>query len=170
MSDRSLVFSGGVRGEILQGVLLVTSDNPPVNALSADVRAGLMAALDHAAASVGILGVVITGNGKIFIGGADIREFGKPPVDPVLPVVIERIEAFAKPVVAAINGAALGGGLELALACHHRIATPNAQMGLPEVRLGIIHGAGGTQRLPRLIGMPASAELIDRVPHVKASE
>lgn len=170
MSDHSLAFSDGVRGEVRQDVLLVTIDNPPVNALSADVRAGLMAALDHAAASASVLGVVITGNGKIFIGGADIREFGKPPVDPALPVVIERIEAFAKPVVAAINGAALGGGLELALACHHRIAAPNAQMGLPEVKLGIIPGAGGTQRLPRLTGIPAAIDLIGSGRSVKAAE
>ncbi|MCB5203146.1 enoyl-CoA hydratase/isomerase family protein [Neorhizobium sp. T786] len=170
MSGGSLAFSGSVRGELRQAVLLVTIDNPPVNALSADVRAGLMAALDQVERSVEIRAMVITGAGKTFIGGADIREFGKPSVDPILPTVIERIEVFAKPVAAAINGAALGGGLELALACHHRIAAPVAQMGLPEVKLGIVPGAGGTQRLPRLAGIPAAIDLIGSGRSVKAAE
>ena len=107
-----------------------------------------------------IAAIVITGAGSIFIGGADIREFGAPPAEPVLPTVLAAIENAAKPVVAAINGAALGGGLEVALAAHRRIAGPTATLALPEVKLGIVPGAGGTQRLPRLIGIPAAIDLI----------
>jgi 3-hydroxyacyl-CoA dehydrogenase len=170
MTASAIPFSDSVRGEIRQDVLLVTIDNPPVNALSQDVRAGLMAALDHAAASESLRGIVITGAGKTFIGGADIREFGQPPAAPLLPAVIERIESFHKPVIAAIQGAALGGGLEVALACHHRIASPAAQLGLPEVKLGLVPGAGGTQRLPRLIGIPAAIEMNGSGRSVKTAE
>ena len=170
MTNSAISFSDSVRGEIRQDVLLVTIDNPPVNALSRDVRAGLMAALDHAAASESLRGIVITGAGKTFIGGADIREFGQPPAAPLLPSVIERIESFPKPVIAAIQGVALGGGLEVALACHHRIASQAAQLGLPEVKLGLVPGAGGTQRLPRLIGIPAAIDLIGSGRSVKAAE
>ena len=170
MDTAAIPFSDTVRGEILRKVLLVTIDNPPVNALSADVRAGLMAALDHAETSSTVAGIVITGTGRTFIGGADIREFGKPPSNPILPAVIDRIEAFEKPVVAAINGAALGGGLELALACHHRTASSAAQLGLPELKLGIVPGAGGTQRLPRLIGIVAALDLIGSGRSVKAQD
>jgi 3-hydroxyacyl-CoA dehydrogenase len=153
-------FSDTITAELVGGVLVVTIDNPPVNALSADVRTGLMAALNHADQRPEITAVVVTGAGSTFIGGADIREFGKPPVEPILPAVIVRIEEFSKPVVAAINGAALGGGLEVALACHARIATTTARLGLPEVKLGIVPGAGGTQRLPRLVGTVAAIDLI----------
>lgn len=170
MTGSGISFSDSVHGEIRQDVLLVTIDNPPVNALSQDVRAGLMAALDHAAASKGVRGMVLTGAGKTFIGGADIREFGQPPAAPLLPAVIERIESFDKPVIAAIQGAALGGGLEVALACHHRIASLAAQLGLPEVKLGLVPGAGGTQRLPRLVGIPAAIALIGSGRSVKAAE
>ncbi|MEP9385841.1 3-hydroxyacyl-CoA dehydrogenase NAD-binding domain-containing protein [Mesorhizobium sp. KR9-304] len=140
-------------------MLVVTVDNPPVNAASADMRQGLFAAIDHAATADEIIGVVITGAGKTFVGGADIREFGKPMAEPLLPQLVNHIEASEKPVVAAINGAALGGGLEIALGCHHRIAAPVAKLGLPEVKLGIVPGAGGTQRLPRLAGVVAAAEM-----------
>ncbi len=153
-------FSTHVGGLADDGVLVVTIDNPPVNALSQDVRAGLMAALAHAKDDPAIAGVVVTGAGKTFIGGADIKEFGKPPAEPLLPTVIDAIEAFDKPVVAAINGAALGGGLEVALACHHRIALATAKLGLPEVKLGLVPGAGGTQRLPRLTGLGAALDMI----------
>ncbi|CCF21710.1 Peroxisomal bifunctional enzyme [Includes: Enoyl-CoA hydratase/3,2-trans-enoyl-CoA isomerase; 3-hydroxyacyl-CoA dehydrogenase] [Pseudorhizobium banfieldiae] len=170
MEAAAILFSDAVRGEIHDGVLVVTIDNPPVNALSADVRAGLVAALDRAGGDAGILGLLITGAGKTFIGGADIREFGQPPAEPNLPTVIERIEHSAKPTVAAINGAALGGGLEVALGCHYRVASSATQMGLPEVKLGIVPGAGGTQRLPRLIGIPASIDLIGSGRSVKAKE
>ncbi|WFR99925.1 3-hydroxyacyl-CoA dehydrogenase NAD-binding domain-containing protein [Rhizobium tumorigenes] len=163
-------FSESVSGETSNGVLVVTLDNPPVNAMSSHVRAGIMAALDHAASTASIVGIVITGAGRTFVGGADIREFGKPPIEPQLPDVITRIEAFEKPVVAAVNGAALGGGCEIAIACHARIANPNASFGLPEVKLGLVPGAGGTQRLPRLIGTVAALDLIGTGRMVKAAE
>jgi 3-hydroxyacyl-CoA dehydrogenase len=153
-------FSENVSGQLRDGVLVVVIDNPPVNAASAAMRAGLFAAMHHAAATDAISAVVITGAGRNFVGGADIREFGAPVAEPTLPQVIERIEASDKPVVAAINGAALGGGLEIALGCHRRIATAEAKLGLPEVKLGIVPGAGGTQRLPRLVGAAVAVELI----------
>ena len=155
-----LEFSTAVRGTVADGILVATIDNPPVNALGIAVRAGLMAALDHAAADGSITALVITGAGRTFIGGADIREFGKPAEEPLLPTVIAAIEAFDKPVVAAINGAALGGGLEVALACHARVAGESATLGLPEVNLGLVPGAGGTQRLPRLIGALPALDMI----------
>ena len=155
----SLEFSETVTGVVTGGVLVVTIDNPPVNAASADMRHGLFAAIDHAAATHDIIGVVITGAGKTFVGGADIREFGMPMAEPLLPQLVNHIEASEKPVVAAINGAALGGGLEIALGCHHRIAAQAAKLGLPEVKLGLVPGAGGTQRLPRLAGAVAAAEM-----------
>lgn len=163
-------FSESVSARLEGGVLLVTIDNAPVNALSAHVRSGLMAALDHVAERSTIAGLVITGAGNTFIGGADIREFGKPPVDPLLPEVIERIETFDKPVAAAVNGAALGGGCEVALACHGRIAGEKVSFGLPEVKLGLVPGAGGTQRLPRLIGTVMAIDLIGTGRAVKAAE
>jgi 3-hydroxyacyl-CoA dehydrogenase len=162
-------FSESVTGEIRDGVLTVTIDNPPVNALSFHVRSGLMAALDRAA-SDDVSGVVLSGAGRAFIGGADIKEFGRPPVDPVLPEVIKSIENLPKPVVAAVNGAALGGGCEVALACHGRIAGKAASFGLPEVKLGIVPGAGGTQRLPRLVGVATAIELIGTGRTVKPDE
>ncbi|WP_287820100.1 enoyl-CoA hydratase-related protein, partial [Achromobacter sp.] len=129
-------------------VLVVTIDHPPVNALSADVRAGLARAIDQAASDPQVRAVLLTGAGNNFIAGADIREFGKPPRPPALPDVCNQIEASAKPVVAALHGAALGGGLEVALAAHYRVALPGARLGLPEVTLGLLPGAGGTQRAP----------------------
>jgi 3-hydroxyacyl-CoA dehydrogenase len=153
-------FSDTVRGTVSDGVLLIEIDHPPVNALSTDVRKGLLAALTHGETTEDVAAMVITGAGSIFIGGADIREFGAPPAEPILPTVLAAIEASVKPVVAAINGAALGGGLEVALASHRRIAGPTATLALPEVKLGIVPGAGGTQRLPRLIGIPAAIDLI----------
>ncbi|NVD41845.1 enoyl-CoA hydratase/isomerase family protein [Ensifer sp. HO-A22] len=163
-------FSKSISARLRDGVFVVVIDNPPVNALSADVRSGLMAALDHTASLDAATGIVLTGAGSTFIGGADIKEFGKPPVEPMLPDVIERIETFEKPVVAAVNGAALGGGCEVALACHGRIAGEKASFGLPEVKLGIVPGAGGTQRLPRLVGLVAAIELVGTGRPVKAAE
>ena len=141
-------------------VLLVSVNNPPVNALGAAVRQGLMAAMEQADASASVKAVVIVGEGKAFIAGADIREFGKPPVQPFLPDVCNRIEACRKPVVAVIHGAALGGGLEIAMSAHYRLALPGAKLGLPEVSLGLVPGAGGTQRAPRLMGVKAATELM----------
>ncbi len=166
----ALRFSDTISAALTDGILVVTINNAPVNALSADVRVGLMAAFDHAEKDGNIAGIVLTGAGNSFIGGADIKEFGKPPVEPHLPDVIARIEAFAKPVVAAINGVALGGGLEVALACHHRLAAPTAKLGLPEVKLGIIPGAGGTQRLPRLTGIAAAIDMIANARIISAAE
>ena len=141
-------------------ILVVTLDHPPVNALSFAVRAGLARAIDEAEADPQVKAVLLTGAGKNFIAGADIREFGKPPIPPSLPDVCNRIEACAKPVVAALQGAALGGGLEVALAAHYRVALASAKLGLPEVTLGLLPGAGGTQRTPRLIGAQAALDLM----------
>lgn len=163
-------FSQSVSARRKDGVLVVVIDNPPVNALSAHVRSGLVAALDHAAGQPDIAGLVLSGVGRIFIGGADITEFGKPQVEPALPDVVGRIEAFGKPVVCAVEGVALGGGCEVVLACHGRIAGKNAAFGLPEVKLGLVPGAGGTQRLPRLIGTVAAVDLIGTGRTVKAEE
>lgn len=151
-------------------ILVVTIDNPPVNALGVDVRRGLTAAIDAAGADAAVKAVLIVGSGKTFIGGADIREFGKPPMKPFLPDVCNGIEACSKPVIAVIHGAALGGGLEIALAAHYRLALPAAKLGLPEVALGLLPGAGGTQRTPRLIGAAAALDLMLSGRHVGAAE
>ncbi len=140
-------------------VLIVLSNNPPVNALSAAVRQGLVAAIEEAEADGTVKAVVIACEGQTFFAGADITEFGKPPVMPWLPQVVDRIEACAKPVVAAIHGTALGGGLEIALGCHYRVAVPDAKLGTPEVKLGLLPGAGGTQRLPRVAGVPKALQM-----------
>ena len=133
-------------------VAVITVDNPPVNALSQAVREGLMRFVEEAEADENCQAIVIACVGRTFIAGADIKEFGKPPLKPYLPDVVSRIEACEKPVIAAIHGTALGGGFEVALACHYRLALPEAAVGLPEVHLGLLPGASGTQRLPRLIG------------------
>ncbi|MBC8735515.1 3-hydroxyacyl-CoA dehydrogenase [Paraburkholderia sp. UCT31] len=159
-----------VTRELHGKVLLVTIDHAPVNALSADVRRGLLAAIEAADADRAVEAVLIVGAGRNFIAGADIREFGKPPVPPSLPDVCNRIEACTKPVIAALHGAALGGGLEVALAAHYRIAVDGAKLGLPEVQLGLLPGAGGTQRTPRLIGAPAALDLMLSGRHASAKE
>lgn len=138
------------------GIAVARLDNPPVNALSAALRADLAAALAQAMADPAVTALVVAAKGRAFIAGADISEFGKPPAPPILPDLLAAIENAPKPVVAAIEGVALGGGLEVGLACHGRVASPAAKLGLPEIKLGLIPGAGGTQRLPRLIG-PAAA-------------
>ncbi|WP_309601719.1 3-hydroxyacyl-CoA dehydrogenase NAD-binding domain-containing protein [Sphingomonas sp.] len=141
-------------------ILVVTSNNPPVNALGAAVRQGLVAAIDQAEGDDSIKAVLIRCEGQTFFAGADITEFGKAPVMPWLPEVVDRIEACSKPVVAAIHGTALGGGLEIALGCHYRVAVPTAKLGVPEVKLGLLPGAGGTQRLPRVAGVPKALEMV----------
>ena len=151
-------------------LLVVTIDHPPVNAISVDVRRGLMAAMDEAEADASVKGVLLLGAGRAFIAGADIREFGRPPMHPILPEVCNRIEACTKPVVAAIHGPALGGGLEVAMAAHYRLAMPDAKLGLPEVQLGLLPGSGGTQRAPRLMGVEAAVELMLSGRHMKAQE
>ncbi|KZC03624.1 Fatty acid oxidation complex subunit alpha [Methylobacterium radiotolerans] len=145
-----------VRQEVDGGVAVLTLANPPVNALGAALRAALDEALTQVIADVSVRAVVLAAEGKVFVGGADIGEFGKPQRPPSLPDILDQLDASPKPVVAAIGGAALGGGLELAMACHGRVAAPSARIGLPEIKLGIIPGAGGTQRLPRLIGPDAA--------------
>lgn len=152
-------------------VLIVVSNNPPVNALGTAVRTGLDAAIDEAAADDSIKAVVIACDGQTFFAGADITEFGKPPVEPLLPTLVDKIEASEKPVIAAIHGTALGGGCEVALACHYRIAVPSAKLGVPEVKLGLLPGAGGTQRLPRVAGVELALEMTakgDPIPAKKA--
>jgi 3-hydroxyacyl-CoA dehydrogenase len=139
---------------------LIEIDNPPVNALSQSVRAGILEALDKAEADPAVEVIALMGRGKVFIAGADIKEFGKPPQSPILPDVISRLEGSEKPVVAILHGVALGGGLEVALGCHYRVALNDTRLGLPEVKLGLLPGAGGTQRLPRLTGLATAAEWI----------
>lgn len=141
-------------------VLVVSANNPPVNALGHAVRAGLEAAVKVAASDSGVSAIVIRCEGRTFFAGADITEFGKPPQAPGLPDVCDLIEQSSKPVVAAIHGTALGGGLEVALGCHYRIAVPSAKLGLPEVKLGLLPGAGGTQRLPRVAGVADALPMI----------
>ena len=164
---------GAVNSERRGRVLVLAMDNPPVNGLGHGVRSGLMAGIEEALGDDGIDAVVITGSGRMFSGGADITEFGTPKssADPILPDVIKKIEASPKPVVAAIHGVSAGGGLELPLGCHYRIAHSQTRLGLPEVNLGILPGAGGTQRMPRLTGVEAALKLIvsgDLVPAKKA--
>ena len=142
------------------GVAVLTFDNPPVNALSAAVRRALVEGVSAAEADPDVRAVVIACAGRTFFAGADITEFGRAPVSPSLPEVVDRIEAASKPVVAALFGTALGGGLEVALACHGRVAVASARLGLPEVRLGLLPGAGGTQRLPRLVGVARALEMV----------
>ena len=149
-----------IRTERHDNVLVVISDNPPVNALGQAVRAGLKDAIEKALGDDAIEAVVIRCDGQTFFAGADITEFGKPPVGPNLPETLDAMEASDKPVVAAIHGTALGGGCEVALACHYRVAVPSAKLGLPEVKLGLIPGAAGTQRMPRLVGAEAALPLV----------
>lgn len=139
---------------------IITVNNPPVNALSQAVRAGIKSGIAQGIEDQGVDAMVIICAGRTFIAGADIREFGKPPMEPHLPDVCKFIEDSPKPVIAAIHGTALGGGLEIALSSHFRIAVATARVGLPEVKLGLLPGAGGTQRLPRVAGVQAALEMI----------
>ncbi len=162
-----------VRQEKDGEVAVIIVNNPPVNALSWHVRQGLA---DHFAAALAddsVKAIVLRCDGATFIAGADISEFGKPPRGPDFNAVLNSIEAATKPVVAAIHGTALGGGLETALVCHYRIAVPSAKLGVPEVKLGLLPGAGGTQRLPRVVGIEAAATMTstgDPLPAAKAKE
>jgi 3-hydroxyacyl-CoA dehydrogenase len=141
-----------------EGVAVIVIDHAPVNALAQPVRASLLAAVEAAQADPAVRAMVIHGAGRHFVAGADIHEFDQEPRAPLLNDVLLRIEAATKPVIAALHGAVLGGGLELALACHYRVAAPDLSLGLPEIRLGLIPGSGGTQRLPRLIGAAPALE------------
>ena len=151
---------GPVRQDLRGTALLLLLRSPPVNALGFAVRMGLAAGLDRAEQDAGISSVVILGEGRGFSAGADIREFGQPGRVPLLPDLCRRIEGFSKPVIAAMHGIALGGGLELALASHARVGKVGLRLGLPEVNLGILPGAGGTQRLPGLIGAEAALKMM----------
>jgi len=166
MSEPSIPIRIEKRGSV--AVLLV--DNPPVNAFSQAVRAGLLWALGKAAADPAVAAVVIAGAGRSFPAGADIREFGQPPQPPTLAEVIAALDALPKPSVAAIHGNALGGGCEVALACDRRLMAPDAGIGLPEVRLGVLPGAGGTQRLPRLVGAVVALDLVTSGRRLGAAE
>ena len=155
---------------------VITINNPPVNALSPGVPEGILAGIEQFENDPSVKAIIIIGGGRTFIAGADIKEFGKITASgnkergPGLNPVLERIETSTKPVIAAIHGTALGGGLETAMACHYRVAVASAQVGQPEVKLGIIPGAGGTQRLPRLIGPSKAKDLIYTGRFVEADE
>src|SRR5581483_5583253 len=161
---------GRVRIERDGEVAVIVIDNPPVNAGSWEVRRGLTGAIETLANDDTLSAGVLIGAGTTFIAGSDIKEFDKPLQDPQMPAVIAAIESCPKPVVAAIDGAALGGGFEVALGCDARVASANAVVGLPEVHLGLIPGAGGTQRVPRLVGVPKAIELIATGRRVAAPE
>ena len=150
------------RYELHGPVAVITLDNPPVNGLGHATRLAITQGLDRANGDPAVRAIVLTGAGKAFSGGADIREFGKPAAlaEPNLLSVILACEYSAKPVVAAVHSVAMGGGLELSLGCHYRIAAPGCKVALPEVKLGLIPGAGGTQRLPRAIGIEAALNMI----------
>ncbi|MGD9661384.1 MAG: 3-hydroxyacyl-CoA dehydrogenase NAD-binding domain-containing protein [Porticoccaceae bacterium] len=141
-------------------IAVVSLNSPPVNAISAEVRAGICAAFRKAFDDDAAKAIVLICEGRTFFSGADIKEFGKPQTEPTLPDVLNVIENSPKPVIAAIHGSALGGGLEVALVAHYRVAVPSAKCGLPEVNLGLIPGAGGTQRLPRIVGVEKALEMI----------
>lgn len=150
------------------GVAIITINYPPVNALSHAVREGIVNSMQQVSADAAVQAVVLICEGRTFMAGADITEFGKPPKSPWLHEVIASLENSSKPAIAAIHGTALGGGLEVALGCHYRIAVPSAKCGLPEVHLGLLPGAGGTQRLPRIVGPEKALEMIASGAHVDA--
>src|SRR5256885_11400763 len=141
-------------------VAIITVDNPPVNALRHGVRKGLAECFAQARDDVSVEAIVLAGAGRTFVAGADITEFGKPSQPPGLMDVISLIDDIKKPTVAAVHGTPLGGGLELTMGCHFRVAAAGTRLGLPEIKLGLIPGAGGTQRLPRLVGIDKALPMI----------
>ena len=149
-----------VRTEREGAIAVIVIDNPPVNATSHHVRAALLQAVSDIDADDAVRAAIIMGAGKCFVAGADIREFDAPLADPQMPQVVAAVMNSATPFVAAMHGVALGGGFELALACDLRLAAPGTLVGLPEVTLGMIPGAGGTQHLPRLVGIPRAIEIV----------
>src|SRR5256712_11687026 len=151
-------------------IAVLTINNPPVNALSQHVRQGLRDGVTQAVADAGVAAIVITWAGRTFIAGADITEFGKPPQAPSLHEVLDLIESSSKPVIAAVHGTALGGGLEVTLACHYRVGVKDARFGLPEVKLGLLPGAGGTQRLPRVAGVEKPLGMMTSGDPIRADE
>jgi 3-hydroxyacyl-CoA dehydrogenase len=159
-----------VRIERHADVALIIIDHPPVNALSAVVRQALLPAIRLVSTEPGIRAAVLACDGRTFVAGADIREFDSPPTPPFLSEILDALDECPRPVVAAIHGTALGGGFELALCCHARILAPDGRVGLPETRIGLIPGAGGTQRLPRLAGVMAALDIVSTGRHVAADE
>ena len=156
--------------DINENIAILTLNSPPVNALSANVREGLDIGIKAAIANNNVEAIVLICDGRTFIAGADISEFGKEPKGPSLFEVQEELENSPKPIIAAIHGTALGGGLEVALTCHYRIAVPSAKCGLPEVSLGLLPGAGGTQRLPRLVGVEQALKMVTSGTHLSADK
>ena len=156
--------------ENVDGVAVLTLDNPPVNALSQGVRQGLLEGVARAVADDSVQAILIICAGKTFIAGADITEFASGPAEPGLHTVLASIDNAPKPVIAAIHGTALGGGLETALCCHYRVAVPQARLGLPEVNLGLLPGAGGTQRLPRVVGVEKALQMVTSGAPISAAE
>ena len=156
--------------EVESNIAVITLDSPPVNALSANVREGLHLGVKQAIEDDNAKAIVLICEGRTFIAGADITEFGQAPKGPSLFEVQDMIEGSPKPVISAIHGTALGGGLEVALTCHYRIAIPCARCGLPEVNLGLLPGAGGTQRLPRIVGAQKALEMVTSGQHVPAKQ
>jgi 3-hydroxyacyl-CoA dehydrogenase len=153
---------------VADGIAILSLNSPPVNALSHALSDGIVRSMQHAIADPAVQAVVLICEGRTFIAGADITEFGKPPQAPSLHDVEDSIENSPKPVIAAIHGTALGGGLEVALCCHYRVAVPSAKCGLPEVHLGLLPGAGGTQRLPRIVGPEQALEMVTSGKHIDA--
>ncbi len=151
-------------------VAVITIDNPPVNALSTPVRAGLVAAISEITKDPAISAGVIAAAGRTFIAGADMREMDRPLEEPQLPDVIRAIAACPKPLVAALHGSALGGGLEVALACRARIAAPGTSIGFPEVKIGLIPGASGTQRLMRMVDLETAIRLVATAKVIRAEQ
>ena len=148
--------------QVKDGIAVITVDNPPVNSMALSARAGIVAGVEQALADASVKAIVLTGKGKFFCAGAEVKEFNTPAAfaEPSLHTVIDVLENASKPVVAAINGTVMGGGLELALGCHYRVTIPGVPVALPEVKLGLLPGAGGTQRLPRVVGVELAANMI----------
>ncbi|MGB9107172.1 MAG: enoyl-CoA hydratase/isomerase family protein, partial [Telluria sp.] len=158
--------------QVQNNVAVITLNNPPVNGLGLATRTAAVEALQRAESDPAVQAVVITGAGKAFSGGADIREFNSPKAltEPTLHTLIRTAEGLSKPVVAAVHSVCMGGGLELALGCHYRVALPGAQIALPEVKLGLLPGAGGTQRLPRAVGPELAVKMIVGGDPISAAE
>ncbi|MDH4053324.1 MAG: enoyl-CoA hydratase/isomerase family protein, partial [Rubrivivax sp.] len=156
--------------DLRDGVAVITLNNPPVNGLGYETRRGIADGVERAHADPAVKAIVLTGAGRAFSGGADIREFGSPKAiaEPNLLSLIQMLDNATKPVVAAVHGTVMGGGLELALGCHYRLAAPGTNVALPEVKIGLVPGAGGTQRLPRVLGVETALNMIVKGDPVKA--
>jgi 3-hydroxyacyl-CoA dehydrogenase len=159
-----------VKHTIIDEIGLIEISNPPVNAISASVRKGLLNSINELGSNSLIKAIVIAAPGRTFLAGADIKEFGKNVDGPILSEVCDKIERLDKIVVASLHGTPLGGGLEVAMSAHYRIAAPKTKVGLPEVLLGILPGAGGTQRLPRLCGVSMALDMMLTGRHVNIDE